>query len=256
MFSLRLFKADHPNGTLAEDLVRELARKPHPRYLECTPELFAQPTPYQPHLDGRVKFATILDGEWGVGGAEARAANTKQKAVDEGHHNVAYTTWPPVLSFQTDQRPVDVPHPHNLAVGRVKPSCVTGLATAQPPIGHERAQLIQQRLNYRKHFFREFERLVTARMLAQEEGDEGLLLREIMDLTLAVAMEDVSLERTTEPERALTPWEQWEPQATSTPHPSPASSTTLLSPMEACGALATSTVHHEYLRSSGKSETA
>ncbi|KAH9833005.1 uncharacterized protein C8Q71DRAFT_247265 [Rhodofomes roseus] len=107
MFSLRLFKADHPGGTRAEDLVRELARKPHPRYLECKPAVFVQPTPYRPHLDGRVKFAAILGGEWGVCGAEARAENTNHIAVDEGHHDLVYT-WPPVLSSQTRQQPTNM----------------------------------------------------------------------------------------------------------------------------------------------------
>jgi len=46
------------------DVVRELSRKPKPRYLECMPATFAQPTPRRPQLEGRAKFAAILDGEW------------------------------------------------------------------------------------------------------------------------------------------------------------------------------------------------
>ncbi|KAH9833004.1 uncharacterized protein C8Q71DRAFT_860763 [Rhodofomes roseus] len=112
-------------------------------------------------------------------------------------------------------------------------------------------------------------------MLAQE-GEEDLLLREAMDLTLHAAAEDakdagfersatstagqkergtVAASSQMELERTITPWEEWTPHATSTPHPSPTSSTSLLSPVEAWGALATSTVHHEYPRSSGKNET-
>ncbi|KAH9833028.1 uncharacterized protein C8Q71DRAFT_248972 [Rhodofomes roseus] len=144
------------------------------------------------------------------------------------------------------------------------PACMTGRATTPRPIGHEREVARRMRFEYRKYVFRAFERLVTAHMLAQEEGEEDLLLHEAMDLTLRAAAEDAKdadFERSAtstagqkergpvaassqrmELERTITPWEEWTPQATSTPHPGPTSSTSLLSPV-AWGALATSTVH-------------
>ncbi|KAH9930659.1 uncharacterized protein B0H18DRAFT_992893 [Fomitopsis serialis] len=112
------------------------------------------------------------------------------------------------------------------------------------------AQPGKQQSSQRKQAFRVVDKLVTARMLAQEEGDGELLLREITNLTLAAAAQDTELERVAasiggpresapiappvqaDADRASTPWEEWAPQATSTPRLSPGSSATLLSPAD------------------------
>jgi len=137
-----------------------------------------------------------------------------------------------------------------------------GRANAQPATTQDGgvAYLEQRQFNQRKQAFRAVDKLVTARMLAQEAGEGDLLLREITDLTLAAAAWDAGLERAVRsdigpignthvphpvqanvPDRVLTPWEEWAPQATSTPRLSPGSSTTLLSPAEDLLSIAAST---------------
>jgi len=135
----------------------------------------------------------------------------------------------------------------------VETTRTTGLANAQTATaqGGGATQLGQWHLNQRKHAFHAFEKLATARLLAQETGEGDLLLRETMDCTLAAAAQDAELEESAMSDArrkgsvniappvqmpasdwAPTPWEEWAPQATSTPHLSPASSGTLLSPEE------------------------
>ncbi|KAH9928069.1 uncharacterized protein B0H18DRAFT_1001264 [Fomitopsis serialis] len=253
MFSIRLFVADHPHGTSMVDMVKEMARKPMPRYLECRPATFAQPTPCDPRLEGRAKFAAILNGEWS-GEEEAQAASRHHIAVDESRQSedIVYTTWPPVLTTQTSPK-----------LGQSMPPTCTHLPGGQ---NNGAPEMAQRQYNERKRIFHRAEKLVTARLLANEAAGDTLL-QEIMDLTLAAAAEDAALESTvpTHPRmesapivpspqtntsnRDLAPWER------RVPHPldsSPASSTTLLSPIDAWEPLATSTPRPDNQRGSLK----
>jgi len=124
-----------------------------------------------------------------------------------------------------------------------------------------------------KRIFHRVEKLVTARMLANETAEGDTLLQEITDLTLAAAAEDAALEelmmstrpqtdsapvvpppQTNVPNRALTPWERRVPQTVSPLELSPASSTMLLSPVNAWEPLATSTPRPDNQRGSLKGQ--